>query len=197
MATTARDRILEAGQQLMLSKGYAATTVDEICHAAGVSKGSFYHFFSTKEEVALAIVDHFSAGNDRLASEGPYTATEDPTERALEFVDHLIARAAEMWGAGCLLGTFALDLADTNPTIREAVSSRFEGVARGLAAGMAALVEGEGGVGRLSPEELAEEFIVTVEGALVLAKAHQDWRYVDRALARFRRDVRQTVKTEA
>jgi hypothetical protein len=45
-----------------------------------------------------------------------------------------------------------------------------------------------------SPEDLAEQFIVVVEGALILAKAHDDWSYVDRALERFRNDVRNAVR---
>jgi TetR/AcrR family transcriptional repressor of nem operon len=193
MTITAKDKILEAGQSLMLSKGYAATTVDEICEAAGVSKGSFYHFFRTKEELGLAVLDRFSERNARLASEGPYHETSGPEERALELVDHLIASASEMWGSGCLLGTFALDLAETNPTIRKAVSSKFEAVASGLAAGMAPLATQDRDPRGLSPQDLAEQFIVVVEGALILAKAHQDWSYVDRALGRFSEDVRNAV----
>jgi TetR/AcrR family transcriptional repressor of nem operon len=195
MKITAKHKILDAGLSLMLSKGYAATTVDEICEAAGVSKGSFYHFFSTKEELGLGVLDQFTAKNDRLATEGAYQETADPMDRALALVDHLIASASEMWGGGCLLGSFALDLAETNPTIRRAVSAKFEGVADGLATGMAPLAEQA--PGGLSPEELAEQFIVVVEGALVLAKAHDDWRYVDRALDRFRSDVRRAAHAGA
>ena len=51
-----KDKLIEAALRLMLAKGYPATTVDEICASAGVSKGSFYHFFATKEELALAAV---------------------------------------------------------------------------------------------------------------------------------------------
>jgi TetR/AcrR family transcriptional repressor of nem operon len=193
MRLTAKDKILEAALRLLLSRGYAATTVDEICEAAGVSKGSFYHFFGTKEELGLAVLDQFSARNARLVDEGPYRDAADPMKRALELVDHLIATASEMWGSGCLLGTFALDLAETNPTIRKAVAEKFEGVAEGLADGMAPLAtQGQDPAG-LSPRDLAEHFIVVVEGALILAKAHQDWSYVDRALERFRNDVRRAA----
>jgi TetR/AcrR family transcriptional repressor of nem operon len=194
MTITAKDKILEAGQSLMLSKGYAATTVDEICEVAGVSKGSFYHFFRTKEELGLAVLDRFTERNDRLASEGPYREASGPKERALELVDHLIASASEMWGSGCLLGTFALDLAETNPTIRKAVSAKFEGVASGLAAGMAPLARQDQDPAGASPDDLAEQFIVVVEGALILAKAHDDWSYVDRALERFRNDVSHAIR---
>ncbi len=191
--TNAREKLIAAAQELMLSKGYPATTVDQICEAAGVSKGSFYHFFKTKEDLGLAVIDAFQTRNDQLAADGPQAGIEDPRERALELVDHLIASAAEMWGGGCLLGGFALDLADTSPVLREAVSERFRRVAAGLAEGMEPLAA-EGGVsGAPSAAELAEQFIVVVEGALILAKAHKDWNYVTRALDRFREDVRRDL----
>jgi TetR/AcrR family transcriptional repressor of nem operon len=190
---TARQKLLEAAQTLMLSKGYPATTVDEICEAAGVSKGSFYHFFGTKEDLALAVLEAFQARNDRLIAAGPQGGVTDPTERALVLVDHLIAAAGEMWGAGCLLGNFALDLAETHPAIRQDVSDRFQRVAAALSEGMAPLASEAGIPHAPSAEELAEQFIVVVEGALVLAKAHKDWSYVTRALERFRQDVRRAV----
>lgn len=195
--TTAKQKLLEAGQELMLSKGYPATTVDEICHAAGVSKGSFYHFFDTKEDLALAVLDQFAARNDRIATKGLGHNANDPGEAALRFVDHLIGTAGAMWGGGCLLGSFALDLAETHPTIRAAVSEKFQEVARGLAAGMAPLAQGNWPGDGPTPEDLAEQFIVVVEGALILAKAHADWSYVERALKRFREDARRAISTEA
>ncbi len=194
---TAREKIVEAAQVLMLSKGYPATTVDEICESAGVSKGSFYHFFKTKEDLGLAVLEAFQARNDRLIADGPQAEVSDPTERALALVDHLIVAAGEMWGSGCLLGNFALDLANTNPRIRQDVSDRFQRVAAGLAAGMAPLGAEAGVPNAPSAPELAEQFIVVVEGALVLAKAHKDWSYVTRALDRFRGDVRRTVSVSA
>jgi len=173
----------------MLSKGYPATTVDEICELAGVSKGSFYHSFASKEALGLAVLAAFQARNAQLISDGPQALVADPVHRAIELLDHLLATAGAMWGGGCLLGGFALDLADTHPAIREAVSEAFRGVASTLAEGMAPLGTEGGHQGALSAGDLAEEFIVVVEGALILAKAHQDWSYVTRALERFRKQV--------
>jgi len=190
--TTAREKLIGAAQALMLSKGYPATTVDEICAEAGVSKGSFYHFFETKEDLGLAVLEAFHVRNAGLIAAGPQARVADPTERALALLDHLIKSAGEMWGGGCLLGSFALDLADTNPAIREAVSDRFRQIASGLSEGMAPLAHG-GAQRTPGAEALAEQFIVVVEGALVLARAHKDWSYVSRALDRFRDDVRRSM----
>ncbi len=186
---TAKEKLLEAAQTLMLSKGYPATTVDEICELASVSKGSFYHLFDSKEELGLAVLEAFQVRNQRLINAGPQAHIADPVDRALQLLEHLMAAAGEMWGDGCLLGSFALDLADTHPVIREAVSEKFRQVAEALAEGMGPLGREGGHPDALSGAELAEQFIVVVEGALVLAKAHKDWSYVTRALERFQKEV--------
>jgi TetR/AcrR family transcriptional repressor of nem operon len=176
----------------MLSKGYAATSVDEICDAAGVSKGSFYHFFRTKEELGLAVLDAFHIRNGGILAEG-VKESEDPVGRSLALVDHLLDSAGTMWGKGCLLGSFAMDLAETNPAIREAVSEKFRAVASVLGEGLEPLAVAGGGPDAPTGAELAEQFIVVVEGALVLARAHNDWSYVERALERFRGDIHKSM----
>ena len=186
---TAKEKLLEAAQTLMLSKGYPATTVDEICELASVSKGSFYHLFDSKEELGLAVLDAFQARSKRLINDGPQAHVVDPVDRALQLLEHLMAVAGEAWGDGCLLGSFALDLADTHPVIREAVSEKFREIAEALAEGMAPLGREGGHPDAPSGAELAEQFIVVVEGALILAKAHKDWSYVTRALERFQKNV--------
>jgi TetR/AcrR family transcriptional repressor of nem operon len=183
---TAKDKLLDAAQALMLSKGYPATTVDEICAEAGVSKGSFYHFFKSKEELGIAVLEnYFQKGSQRLA-DGPYLDIEDPLERVFGFLDYIAEIAEEMWGHGCLLGTFALDLAETNPDLHGRVSEAFTNVAKDIAGNFEPVAEIGAGA-ELSGEELAEQFLAVLEGAIVLAKAHRDWDRVPRALDNFRR----------
>ncbi len=191
MKTTARDKLLEAAESLMLARGYAGTSVDDIRRAAGVSKGSFYHFFGTKEELALAVLDEFHQRNGQIVARG-VKGSENPVAGALALVDHLLDSAGTMWGKGCLLGSFALDVAETNPAIRDAVSRKFQQVAAVLAEGLEPLAADAGSAGARTGAELAEQFIVVVEGALVLATAHNDWSYVERALMRFREDVQRS-----
>lgn len=65
-----RRSLLESCYTLMLAKGYAATGVDEVCRHAGVSKGSFYHFFETKQQCAMAMLEHHMSGAQALIEEG-------------------------------------------------------------------------------------------------------------------------------
>jgi len=188
MRRTARDKLIVAAEAEMLAKGYPGTTVDEICERAGVSKGSFYHFFASKEELGLAVLDAFQERNRKIVEALPADGAGTP-EHALALVDHFIASAGALWGGGCLIGSFALDLAETNPTIADAVSDKFRDIQVMLTRSFAPLVEGHQETA-LTPAELAEQFVVSVEGALILARAHHDWSYVERALDRFRAQVR-------
>lgn len=191
-----KDKLIDAGLTLMLAKGYPATTVDEICQAAGVSKGSFYHFFSTKEELALAALEAYSQRGLQALQSGSYSSLADPRERLFGFLDHAQAIAEGVWGNGCLLGNLAIELADTNETIRARISQIFESLARRLAA----LFEGvadNGHAGSPTAFELAEFFLSALEGSIVLAKAHGDWARVPAALQNFRRYVEKLAAESA
>lgn len=188
---SAKDKLIEAAHSLMLTKGFPATTVDEICEAAGVSKGSFYHFFKSKEELGLAVLEAFYKRTMERLMEAEFTKVTDPLARVHAFFDHTEAVSEKLWGRGCLLGAFATDLAETNPRMRRRVSALFRVMTRGVAevldpavkAMNANKAKAEKGP---SATELAELFIAVIEGAVLLAKAHNDWRHVPKAIESFR-----------
>ena len=188
---TARGRLIESATQLMLGKGFSSTTVDEICAHAGASKGSFYHFFESKEALGLAVLDeYYNRGLEKLGN-GQHATVEDPVQRSIAFLNHLESVSEELWGHGCLMGTFALDLAETSPVIRAAVSAVFSDAVRRFAEQFEPLCDPS--LGERESEELAEHFVTVLEGAIVLAKAHEDWGFVRRALQRFRQELTRTA----
>ena len=185
--TTARDKLLEAACELMLERGYAATTVDDICSHAGVSKGSFYHFFDSKEELGLAALEqYYEEGSSRLMT-GPFVQEQDPQRKLLGFLRHTEENAGQFWGRGCLLGTFAVDLAATHPEIRERVAEMFDGVAQRMSAMFEPVAAARGR--RTSAQELAESYLAALEGGIVLARAFNDPRRIRQSLEAFRCQV--------
>lgn len=168
-------RILSSAQGLILAKGFPATTIDEICDAAGVTKGGFYYHFESKHQLALALVEHHF---DRLVAalaEGAHRTLEDPRSRVLAFVDH----AAEVVRGpilrdGCVLGVLALDMAETNPEIRAAISARFSDLAAGLEGDLAAALRNASVAAPVDAGGLARQFLAVLEGSIILAKAHRD-----------------------
>lgn len=191
-ATNTDQKILDAALRLMLSKGYPATTVDEICAEAGVSKGSFYHFFKNKEELGLAALARFYRRGVKEMQEGPFAQLADPLERAFGFVDHIEAKSKFLWTDGCLLGGFATDLAETNPAVREEVSRMFAQIAGGMALMFRPVAERAGDKGPTATG-LAEMFLAVLEGSILLARAHRDPSRIPKAVRRFRQYLEQLV----
>src|SRR5262249_21895925 len=88
-----RQKLLDAAQALMRTKGYTATSVDEICEAAGVTKGSFFHYFEGKEHLGRVVAQHYSASMREFFQAAPYHQLEDPLDRVFGRVDFLISFA--------------------------------------------------------------------------------------------------------
>jgi len=186
--TGAREKLVEAARTLMLAKGYPATTVDEICKEAGVTKGSFYHFFKAKEEIGLAALEDYQRRQRERLMSGAFARMDDPVERAFGFLDHAEAHAKEIWGQGCLLGNFATELAETNPALQAEVSRIFRELATSLARIFEPVGRRDPG-GKATGTELAELFLSVLEGGVVMARAHGDWRYIVRGIGSFRRHL--------
>ncbi|MFI6502790.1 TetR/AcrR family transcriptional regulator [Nonomuraea typhae] len=126
----ARDRLLDAACRLIHSRGYSAIGVAEICAEAGVRKGSFYHFFASKQALTLEVIDaHWSA---QRASWSAVLGGGDPVHDRLERLFRTQAeaqRAAKQdTGAvnGCLLANLALELSNQDETVRARLAQVFD-----------------------------------------------------------------------
>jgi TetR/AcrR family transcriptional regulator, transcriptional repressor for nem operon len=112
-------RILNAALAVIRAKGYAAATIDDICHRAVVTKGSFFHHFKSKDDLALAAVAYWETMTDSFFAAAPYRRLDDPFDRLIGYVDF---RASILNGAlyeyTCLLGTLVQETYDTHPQIR-------------------------------------------------------------------------------
>src|SRR3981081_3451447 len=82
-----KSTLLDAALLVIRAKGYSATTVDDVCRTAGLTKGSFFHHFESKEDPARAAGAHFSSMADGLFASAPYRTLPDPVDRLLGYVD--------------------------------------------------------------------------------------------------------------
>lgn len=168
----ARTRLLNAALRVIRAKGYADTSVDELCKAAGVTKGAFFHHFKTKEDLALAAADHFAAMAAGLFAAAPFNQLSDPLDRLLGYIEFRgnILRG-ELPDCTCLLGTMVQETYETHPAIRDAcdkhISEHAAGVARDITAAKAMYAPDA----PWSAESLALCIQSAFQGAFVLAKA--------------------------
>src|SRR5262245_21816458 len=125
---SAKDKILEAALSLIRTKGYEATTVDDLCAAAGVTKGAFFHHFGSKEDLAAAAANHWSEVTGALFAEAAYHKHDDPLDRVLGDIDfHKALLAGVLPQAPCLVGMMVQDAYDTHPAIRDACTRSIMG----------------------------------------------------------------------
>jgi TetR/AcrR family transcriptional repressor of nem operon len=171
-------------RDLMLRYGYAATSVDDICSKAGVTKGSFYHFFETKEDLGLAVLNGFYEDGVARVAGGPYAAMRDPYRRLRGLFDHLEAIGPQLWRNGCLMGNFACELAETSQTIRRRVAEIFAELVQRWVPLFRPVSRSPG-----EAAALAEQTLMVIEGAVVMARAYDDPSRIAAGLRRFRRSI--------
>jgi TetR/AcrR family transcriptional regulator, transcriptional repressor for nem operon len=171
-ALQTRSKLLDAALQVIRAKGYSATTIDDLCAAAGVTKGSFFHHFSNKEDLAVEATKHWSELTGGLFASAPYQQVKDPRERILAYIDF---RAQIVQGdladVTCLLGTMVQETFDSHPAIRAACRAGIEGHAQTLVPTIDAAKALYAPDADWSAESLALYTQAALQGAFILAKA--------------------------
>jgi TetR/AcrR family transcriptional repressor of nem operon len=131
-------KLLDAAIKLIRTQGYASTTVEDMCREAGVTKGSFFHHFKGKDDLALAAVAHWDETTDALFSSAAYHLLPDPLDRIfgyLEFRRKLLQGEAPQYT--CLFGTLVQETYATHGAILAAcdggLSRHVEQLTRDLA----------------------------------------------------------------
>lgn len=167
-----KTRFLEAALRVIRAKGYTATTIEEVCETAGLTKGSFFHHFGSKEELALAAADYWTEGAGALFASAPYHTRADALERLLAYVDFrkaLLTR--ELADFTCLAGTMVQEVYHTHPAIREACDRSICGHAETLEPDIAEAMQKYGVTGEWTARSLALYTQAVLQGSFILAKA--------------------------
>ena len=181
-----KEKLLKAAQGLMQAKGFGATTVDEICGAAGVTKGSFFHYFAGKEALGRELLERFCRQNAER-QESACCRERDPLERLYSIIDCAIAMAKDpTLRNGCLLGTFAQELSDSHPKMRSLCAHEFQRWADYLKKDLDEAKAQYAPKSRIRTQDVADYFIALLEGSLIVAKAKQDPGVVERTLKQFK-----------
>lgn len=122
-----RNRLLEAGDELLWECGYAGTHVRDITAAAGARPGSFTNHFASKEDFACEVLERYFAYVRGLVEEALGAHGLSPAERLRRYLDTITARLGEAeWARGCMIGNLSLETSTHNDRLRQALSRIFE-----------------------------------------------------------------------
>lgn len=165
-------KLVDAGVKLMRARGYSATTVDDICGEAGVTKGGFFHYFKSKDDIARAALTHFHEGKVLDYEAAPFRKLADPLDRVfgrLDYVKESVGPKGRVT-KGCLIGMFAQELAVTNPEIRDVCQNFFSRIVRDFSQDLAEAKAAHAPDAKFDPKGVAQFYVATVQGSLILAK---------------------------
>jgi TetR/AcrR family transcriptional regulator, transcriptional repressor for nem operon len=172
----ARARLLGAAHEVVRRQGYAATSVDDLCRAAGVTKGAFFYYFPTKSALAVASAqawtDHAQA---RIFTDAPWMRHADPLERVLAHIDFRLAMLdGPVEGFTCFVGTMVQEAFATDDAIRAACDTSISAYAERLAEDVQAAIDVHGVRDGITALDLAYHIQAVLQGAFILAKAKGD-----------------------
>jgi TetR/AcrR family transcriptional regulator, transcriptional repressor for nem operon len=170
--TAAREKLLDAALALIRTKGYEATTVDDLCSKAGVTKGAFFHHFPSKEALGVAAAEHWSRVTSAFFAAAPYHRHADPLDRVLGYIDFrkeiLKGQVPEFT---CLVGTMVQEVYKSSPAMRKACDASISDHAAKVEADIAAAMKQRGMRPSWTAKSLALHTQAVLQGAFILAKA--------------------------
>jgi TetR/AcrR family transcriptional regulator, transcriptional repressor for nem operon len=172
LATGPRRKLLDATLHVVRAQGYAGASVDDICREAGVTKGSFFHHFKSKDELAVAATEHWTGLTGNLFASAPYQTIADPRERVLAYIDFRASLIqGELPDFTCLLGTMVQETYDTHPSICNACNLAILTHARTVEQDLADAKRQYAPKASWEPGSVALFTQAAMQGAFILAKA--------------------------
>lgn len=165
-------KLLEATLKVVRTKGYSATRVEDVCAEAGLTKGSFFHHFESKEDLALAAAAHWDALAVKTFAAAPYHGAPDPLSRLIAYVEFRKAiLTGDLPDFTCFAGTIVQEAYRTHPEVSAACARGITGHAKALEADIRAAMRDRGIRGTWTAESLALHMLAVIHGGFILAKA--------------------------
>jgi TetR/AcrR family transcriptional repressor of nem operon len=183
-----KTKLLDATLKVVRARGYSATRIEDVCAAAGLTKGSFFHHFKSKEDLALSAAAHWNTSTAAFFEGAPYHCAADPLERLLAYVDFRKAMLiGELPDFTCFAGTVIQEVYETHPEINAVCETSIGEHARTLESDIRDAMRKYGIAGDWTAESLALHTQCVIQGAFILAKARGSAAIAAQSLDHLRR----------
>ena len=192
----AREKLIASATELIRRNGYVATTVNEICAAAGVTKGAFFHHFASKEALAETCLDLWRQQFAELLAGAPFQSVADPVERLVAAMDFFIRLFSNPQAVkSCLAGTVAQETSESNPVLRKGAQACFTSGEERFRELLDAACRAE--KSKVDTASLAKLWIATLQGSFLLCKASGDDSVVSASLTHLKQYIQSLIVAPA
>ncbi len=183
-------RLLDATLKVVRTKGYSATRIEDVCAEAGLTKGSFFHHFKSKEDLVLAAAEYWHARSMELFAAAPYHGAAEALGRLIAYVEFRKALlTGDLPEFTCFAGTIVQEAYRTHPDVSAACALDIIGHAQGLEADIREAMRDHGIRASWTAESLGRHITAVIHGAFILAKAHGDAAVAAECLDHLRRYI--------
>lgn len=189
-----RDSILDATQSLILERGFAGMTLDDVVRQVGITKGAFFYHFKSKNDLGKALMKRFSEMDARSYDESCARAeklSRDPLQQLLIFIglfEEMFEELTEPY-PGCLLASYLYELQQFDAATKKMITEAFTRWRTLLKGKLDAAVKQHRPKTKIDTASLADMFTVVLEGAFITAKAVDDPRVIVQQLRHFKNYV--------
>jgi TetR/AcrR family transcriptional repressor of nem operon len=177
-SSTARTRLVESAGARIHASSYATATVEELCADAGVQKGSFYYFFPSKRDLALAAIDEQWSNTHATILEPAFAPDVEPLERIARFFRSVADHQRADVVLGCPFGNLAAELGTQDPVIRDRVRQVFAGYQAYFEHALREAAA-DSKLREIDVPGVAQALLAYFQGALLLAKTRNDATIID------------------
>ena len=189
--TATRDRILDAAQQIVLERGFAATSVDAVLAAAPATKGAFFHHFPSKNDLGRALLERYAAADERMLDDFMAAAeaeTDDPADQLVAFVRHFEQAADELAPnqPGCLFVSFIYESQLAGEGDEDVIATSIRHWRARLLDKLEAAALAHPPATAVDLPSLADQVFTTFEGGFILTRAMRDPSHLRAQLAHLR-----------
>ena len=172
-------RIIDSAQALIHASSYSDVGVAAICEKANVQKGSFYHFFPSKQDLTLAVIDKHSANMKEALIDQAFSSTLPPLKRLQHFLDLTIEMQTNIYKQtghvyGCPFGNLANEMATQDENIRLKVNQSFSDLYGLFSCTLQEAIDNNELDKINSVDTTARAMLAYLEGAMLLAKTQND-----------------------
>ncbi|WP_342601930.1 TetR/AcrR family transcriptional regulator [Peribacillus sp. FSL E2-0159] len=173
-----QQEILTIAREVIHSKGYQATSISDTLSAAKIGKGQFYHYFSSKHDLGLAVVENLIQDWDQKLILDILKSGDDPVSKLNNMLDWTVSYHSEMDSkTGCPFGNLAIEMSEHDEHFRLKIQQFFERWIDGIQNVLDEMVEKKLFNDTIDTEKHAQTLIAMLEGGILLMKSQQDMKW--------------------